>query len=589
MAHLVGVSSGIFSAIPQEQKHEYAGLSKKAQYCITKGVQFVQIDLESISEFGEPDLKENMKKIQDMGIRFGIHSETRAFGVEVAELDSAIETDYKFGHQRLYDVIRKSAGIDAEYVLIHSSESQPFLFLERHMQPASLVDYYGKSFKDFLNQNENKYLMDWLMGGSIDDVAQRVYDLWIREGENVTEDQVKQTVQAQEFMWIEITGYFLSSVLKQAMDRIVEQFNIVKQQGGQLTKQQEDDLNFRLKVSLRNQIVQMQNLFLNYLESRSLRYGPERIAYYFIAKKMEDRGEKEPLWQNIIKATLDFFAKEEGVTPEEWMQARNIKRLSVEDENFRKYNFIWVPAISAKYIWGHLTNPDEKSFPNISKVLRENKILLVLEPPMAHRGVEEWLRLPNPIQFYYLAKEVGTDVIQIAMDFEHMLSIRLEPDKVIDALPPDGGKITRVIHAGWPSPLSPAHIPIPLGSEQHQYLYKILYKLRQKGFGKGKGDYYIIFERGGGQDPIQQSIISLKKIVEQLEKDTPPDKLPMDFFGIGTGELISEERQSRVIEEHARDPLKGLMQIPEEEHTFLSRVAIGKPGGAEKWKKEELR
>ena len=80
----VGISSGIFQAIPDEQKVEYVTLDKKAQYCIYKGVQFVQIDLESVAEFKAPDLKENMKKIGDMGITFGIHSETRAFGVEVA-------------------------------------------------------------------------------------------------------------------------------------------------------------------------------------------------------------------------------------------------------------------------------------------------------------------------------------------------------------------------------------------------------------------------------------------------------------------------------------------------------------------------
>jgi hypothetical protein len=39
-----------------------------------------------------------MEKVKQMNVSFGIHSETRAFGVEAAELDSAIETDYKLGH-----------------------------------------------------------------------------------------------------------------------------------------------------------------------------------------------------------------------------------------------------------------------------------------------------------------------------------------------------------------------------------------------------------------------------------------------------------------------------------------------------------
>lgn len=94
----VGVSSGIFGAAAEAERMQYAGLSRKAQYCITKGVEFVQIDLESVSEFKEPDLKKSMEKVKQMNVSFGIHSETRAFGVEAAELDSAIETDYKLGH-----------------------------------------------------------------------------------------------------------------------------------------------------------------------------------------------------------------------------------------------------------------------------------------------------------------------------------------------------------------------------------------------------------------------------------------------------------------------------------------------------------
>jgi hypothetical protein len=35
--------------------------------------------------------------------------------------------------------------------------------------------------------------------------------------------------------------------------------------------------------------------------------------------------------------------------------------------------------------------------------------------------------------------------------------------------------------------------------------------------------------------------------------------------------------------------LKGVIAVPEEEHTFLGGAAVAKPGGAEKWKKEELK
>jgi hypothetical protein len=85
-------------------------------------------------------------------------------------------------------------------------------------------------------------------------------------------------------------------------------------------------------------------------------------------------------------------------------------------------------------------------------------------------------------------------------------------------------------------------------------------------------------------------VTALKIMAEHLEKDIPPERLPPEFFGIVTGEIASEERQLAIIREHARDPLKGLISVPEEEYTFLSRAALEKPGVTpEKWKKEELR
>ena len=68
MSYILGVSSGIFGAAQQEEKQQYAGLPKKAQYAITKGVQFVQLDLESISEFEEFEIDKKMQQIERLNI-----------------------------------------------------------------------------------------------------------------------------------------------------------------------------------------------------------------------------------------------------------------------------------------------------------------------------------------------------------------------------------------------------------------------------------------------------------------------------------------------------------------------------------------
>src|SRR3972149_8319124 len=132
MSYRVAVSAGIFGAAQQEEKFQYAGLYRKANYALTKGVNFIQLDLESISEFQEPNLVENMKKVNGLGITFGLHSETPAFGSrEFPHLDSAIDVDYRRGHERLNIIIENSGKIKCVYMLMHSSESTPFIFLSR--------------------------------------------------------------------------------------------------------------------------------------------------------------------------------------------------------------------------------------------------------------------------------------------------------------------------------------------------------------------------------------------------------------------------------------------------------------------------
>jgi len=118
-------------------------------------------------------------------------------------------------------------------------------------------------------------------------------------------------------------------------------------------------------------------------------------------------------------------------------------------------------------------------------------------------------------------------------------------------------------------------------------LYRTYWNLRQKGAGKEE-KVFMIFERGGGQDPIQQSIIALQLIKKFLEKDCPPDKLPLEFYGLDTGQWASSERQKAQILEHAFDPLKGMLQVPEEEHGILGKASIEK-GKGEEWRKEKYR
>lgn len=572
MAYIVGVSSGYFTVAEAREKIELLGLFKKAQSSITKGVQFVQLDLESISEFEEPNLKERMEKEirEKLGISYGIHSETRAAGVEAAELDSAIGTEYERGHRRLVDIIKKSGEIGAKYVLIHASESDPFPLVALKVQPAELVDFYGRPFNIFLE--ENPWLIDWVVEGKGKflwvEILGREIDEYLKEvKESTKEDYIRIHLDPLEREYRE--GRIPKEVFEREKEIIQKR---AEERGNEEAKRVKERLRERLK---------------EWFYSRDLRHGPERWAYYLVGKWMEKN--KDPLWEKIVKVNIEFFAARDKKNVEEWVREKGISldKLSLDDETFRRFHELWVPAVAAKYIWGHL-NPKEIKFEDPKKFLKKYKMVLTIETPMGGRGIEEWLRFYNPLHIYCLCEEVGTEYLQLAIDIEHMLSIRVDPELVIKLLPENAGKFVRVIHAGWPAAIAPAHMPILLGSEQQEYLYRILYKLREKGFGLDiSTDYYIIFERGA-PETFQESIISLKRIAECLEKNIPPENLPLEFRGISPKEIGAIERQLAIIREHAFEPLKGLIVVPEEAHEFLGEEAK-KKGKIEEWRRERYR
>lgn len=597
MSYVLGVSSGYFSVTGAEEKPQLAGLFKKAQSSMTKGVTFVQLDLESVSEFYEPSLKEKMKKdVQEkLGIKYGIHSETKAAGVEAAELDSAIKMEYDRAHKRIVEILKNSKEIESKYVLVHSSESEPFPLLERTLQSCDLVDIDGGKLNDFLEKNT--ILIDWVLGGATKDLLKSVFDVWIVKGASITADDIskgfkEKNIKPADFIFAEMWGGSnLSTLLKKEIDNTRIRLEISNGKKYEESMPEEKKLvDERIKSILEVNLNEYRSHLVEFVQSRTLHYGPERLAYYLMAKWMELN--KEPLWEKIVKASIMFFSKKDGKNIEEWVSNKkiNLQKPSIDDDNFRKITELWVPAVSARYIYGHFF-PKNPEYEDPRKYL-ENMIF-AFESPMGGRGIEEWLRLGNPYLYYFLVdeanKKFGKEIFGVALDFEHMLSLRIDPGLVIELLPENGGRSVRVVHAGWPTTLAPSHLPIHLGSEQQLYLYKMYYLLRKKGFGLDTHtDHFIVFERGG-PETFQESVISLRKIIEFLEKDTAPEKLTGEFFGVATGEIASEERQLATIKEHAREPLKGLITVPEEEYTFLSRAAVEKGTPPEKWKKEELK
>jgi len=56
MVYTIGISSGMFMAAEQAEKIQYMTIPRKVFRGGVEGVNFTQIDIESITEFIEPDL-----------------------------------------------------------------------------------------------------------------------------------------------------------------------------------------------------------------------------------------------------------------------------------------------------------------------------------------------------------------------------------------------------------------------------------------------------------------------------------------------------------------------------------------------------
>jgi hypothetical protein len=475
-------------------------------------------------------------------------------------------------------------------VLIHSSESEPFPLLERVLQACDLVDVDGGSLADFLKKNE--WLIDWVLGGKYEDIIECVIKIWKEKKRVPTTEEIgeafkEKKIAPKNFIFTEVWhGAILEEEVQSRIESVEEILRLEEKRRAVSLEEKEKEIRERLTTFLK----EIRSFLLSFVQSRSLHYGPERLAYYLMAKWMEVN--KEPLWEKIVNAAITFFARSEGKSREDWMKENKIEpqKLSIDDENFRRKHEIWVPAVSARYIFGHFF-PKYIQYEDPKRYL--DPMIFALESPMGGRGIEEWMRLSNPYLYYFLVEEVnrkaGKDIFAIALDFEHMLSSRIDPKIVAELIPEGGGRYIRIIHAGWPSTLAPAHLPIKVGSDAQRYLYELYYKYRQKGFGKDpKIECFILFERGP-PETLVDSVIALKLIAEFLEKDVPPEKLPLEFFGISPTGVFAEERQLATIREHAYEPLRDLLVLPEEIHGLFGRAAIEKGVPPEKWKKEELR
>lgn len=567
MSYEVGVSSGFWQI---GRDPSLLGLSAKAGFIATAGVTFNQVDLETMAEFLEPKVKDSIKRIKkELGLKIGLHAEIG----KLSALEAAERRIWDQAHDRLVETVKNAVEVGIVYINFHLSSEGNVQFTEAQSRLQGyfnpVVTPEGKPF--------------WTLAEKSKAVKERILAMLDTDGGSrpstifrlVADEPVYRKMVEEENRKFDEIAKKRTEELERNLERDETYRNLPD-----FRKREE---KFRLLEAIREQVSR---------EFRNVIYSPEFVyrawtktsfpkyvleagevdAYLLVAESMKEFN--DVLWKEI--------AKNKGA-----------------DEAYETEEKAFNAAVAARYLEGHLTlkdHPKNKDLLGGKSVLewaKEHNLILTFEMPEKEDVPEGLYRLYDPRHAYWFVKKLNSPVIKLCIDFEHMLAQRLDPYKVIPELAPDFGKYVYLFHLGEPKPyFGKAHIPIPLGSQAQEIIYEWLYMMRKLGFKDG----LLIFERGGGRtgsgrstyEVYENSVIALKLIAKYLAQDVKPDRLPLDFYGMSEQNEPEFARQRVNIVDHAWDPLEGVLSVPEEKHTFLSRAAVEKQKGQE-WEKRKFR
>lgn len=563
MAYRVGISTGFWKV---GRDPALLGLAQKiGGLGATGGITFVQIDLETVAEFYEPELKDQINRMRDkLGMIAGLHGE---IGPLMA-LDAAEKRIWDQTHLRLCQTVKFAAELGFFFVNVHFSNKQLLAFEEAQQRQGvfyPVLGPYGKSLQTIAMRNkgaeaeakqhiDSRYLQE---SPTFEREVKRVEDEHMKDFEDRVEKALQRHLRQLPKKPTESEKEGLRQEIRERMKQVISSE----------IREEIQSTRFQFNVWLKLGPTE----FIRYLLSDG-----EVGAYFIVAAWMHEN--KDPLWEKIAggknPGELYFSGKEEDI-------------------------LAFHAAVAAKYIEGHLTLKDhpanEKYLGGMSvkEWCEKRKLYFLMENPESGEGAEGLFRLFHPQHFYHLIKQLNSSHIKVTIDFEHLVSQKLNPDEVFPDLPGDFGKMVYLFHIGQPVPYGgTAHIPLSRGTLAQEQIYRWLHIMRKKGWKEG----YMMFERGAGRsgggklpaEVFEDSVAALRQIAKYLDQNIKPSDLPPEFYGISSDNRGIFTRQRVIIRDHARDPLEGVLGIPEEKHTFLSGAAVAKQK-AQEWEKRKYR
>ena len=587
----VGVTTGLYYIARAE---ELATSLKKIGYALSKGANSIEISGDTPHEIDYTIGQE----IRDLAFKQGVDlcfhgSLTTPFAIPE-------RSDWRDAQEHVEKSIRSAVFSGSKYVLFHACLH---FWLEMITYTSSkleivMCDFDGNFVSELLYKN--KRLRNWFSTKMWEYERQYVGHILRAEETQEAEGRAHSEVRLWES--------------REREKRVTEalQRNPEPMRNPEARRKMEEEI---LKEVAREVSIMQGTLYRQYLskmaeekmaknnpEERMWKvntYGKYTDAYDMIAHYMFYV--KDPIWMAMTEIYKDVLASYNLDYNDDWALDKAWR--IAQEGNDRQFKEFWYAVCGAKFLEGHMKSAleymngkllnDLKQFPDSAKLIdNAKKLKITIEMPDARdpRYAGQYI-LWHPKQIYSaiktMRKTLNTDRIFMTIDWEHIAGQGVDPLIEIDnlkRLAPDFGKYVISVHSNAPNPLH-AHYPIELGDTE---VYKLNWFLRSTGFGKQPGyDVYLWFERGGGDDPFRQSVDALKLCAKFLEQDVPPDKLPEEYYGIKlTG--MDFWRQENIMRDHRFEPLKDLLEMPEEEWGMLSSVAL-KKGKTKEFKKEELK
>ncbi|MBU5690000.1 MAG: hypothetical protein QXM68_02525 [Candidatus Aenigmatarchaeota archaeon] len=638
----ISVSSGLYRIARSD---ELQTLVKKVGYALTRGTSAIEIASDIPNEINYTEGREIRYIAEHQGIEMTLHGDLE-IPFEMPDRTEWINAQDKFEKS-----IKSAVFGGCTYVNFHSCLREwleLFTYAGQRLE-ITMCDHLGRMFSELFKEDKEKgsgKLAKWLVStSSVEDtpenrykkkydfVSKYIYNILGREEIEKLNSLVSKTSAQQ------IIGTALDRLEKSNLpDDVKENVSLILQ-NRIIDFQQKLDTIFQYNLLTSAEMSNIQrnvyrNIFMQEVEDRlsqrwydeNMRGGSLDDIYVIIAHYLYFN--QDPLWKDMEKAYSDVFNQFKIEKDDDWLLKMLDRANTTSDVWSLRFKEFYYGVVAAKYLQGHVIraikwmktelkksiSEEIKSIEKDSKKAKEEEekifknidnLKICFETPDA-RNPELGGRymLWKTKQIYLAVKHARlalkndettrshSDKIFMIIDWEHVATQGVDPFyeaddfvKTIEFLgEQNAGDLILGVHSNYPSPLQP-HKPIEIADRP--VIYRLLYKLRKIGFGKNQMAY-LLFERGGGDNPFKGSIIALRAIANELEKDTDPDNLPLDFFALPEG-TRDYARQYVIIKEHAFDPLKGLIKVPEEDYTFIGTAAIKSGKQPDQWKKEELR